>query len=44
MQRSEESIIKKDFGFIGLISYIKNPLSLYQSLKISIPKYGNQLR
>ncbi len=28
MQRSEESIIKKDFGFIGLISYIKNPLSL----------------
>lgn len=28
MQRSEESIIKKDFGFIRLISYIKNPLSL----------------
>ena len=28
MQKSEEAIIKKDFGFIGLISYIKNPLSL----------------
>ena len=28
MQKSEEAIIKKDFSFIGLISYIKNPLSL----------------
>jgi K+-transporting ATPase ATPase B chain len=28
MQRSEQSIIRKGFGFIGLISYIKNPLSL----------------